>query len=258
MRDPTSRVLTSSKQYERIIGKAGISNNTHVVFYGEAKTRTLDDAAVAFWIFEYLGHDKAHVLNGGLEAWKEAGKRLDRKPARKKPATFKVRINKGRIAKTEEVLKIARGQKRGVQLIDTRTKKEYRGQDIRSMRGGHIPNCTLHVSHIDTFDRKKDPKSGKMVASSYLSPDRVGGFYKKLDRNKRTIAYCQTGSRSTLTYMELRLLGFKNPANYDDSWVIYGSNEGFPVDSEQYMNLARIKKLEDKIKKLEKQLQKKK
>lgn len=258
LRDPTSRVFTSARRYERLLGKAGIGNNTHVILYGGQKSKTLNDAAVGFWLLEYLGHDKVHVLNGGLEAWKQERKKLVRKPSRKKPTTFKARVIKSRIATTEEILQIARGQKKGVQLIDSRTKKEYAGTDIRSLKGGRIPNCTLQVSHVDTYDQKKDPKTGKNVATSFLSPERMSNIYKKLNNNKRTIAYCQTGTRSTLTYMELRLLGYKNPANYDDSWVIYGSNARFPVAGEQNINLARIKKLEDKIKKLEKQLQKKK
>ena len=252
LRDPTSRVFTSKAKYESLLGKAGIGNNTHVVFYGDIKSKSLDDASVAFWIFEYLGHtDKAHVLNGGLEAWTKAGKKLSPEPTIKPAATFKVRYVKSRLANTDEVLKIARIQINGVQLIDSRTKKEYEGEDIRAVRGGRIPNCTLNVSHNDTYDTVKDPKTGKDTSNGILSPDKVAKAYASLNKNKRTIAYCQTGSRSTLTYMELRLLGFKDPANYDDSWIIYGANEKFPVEEEQRIDFSRIDKLEKKIKELE-------
>ncbi len=254
LRDPTSRIFTSTSKYESLLGKAGIGNNTHVVFYGDLKSKAMDDANVAFWIFEYLGHDKAHVLNGGLEAWTKAGKKLDTRPAIKQPATFKARPVKNRLSTTEEVLKIARGQVKGVQLIDSRTKKEYLGEDIRAIRGGRIPNCTLNVPHEETYDTVKDPATGKDKATSFLSPDKVAKAYASLDKNKRAIAYCQTGSRSALSYMEMRLLGFKDPANYDDSWIIYGANERFPVESEQRIDFSRIKKLEDEVKKLKEQL----
>ncbi len=252
LRDATSRVFSSASKYESLLGKAGISNNTHVLFYGDMKSKAMDDANVAFWIFEYLGHaDKAHVMNGGLEAWTKDGRKLSTEPTIKPPATYKVKFVKSRIATTDEVLKIARNQMKGVQLIDSRTKKEYEGEDIRGLRGGRIPNCTLNVSHNDTYDTEKDPATGKDKATGYLSPDKVAKAYASLDKNKRTIAYCQTGSRSTLTYMELRLLGFKDPANYDDSWIIYSANDRFPVTEEQRIDFSRIKKLEDKIKELE-------
>ena len=68
LRDPTSRIFKDPKRYEAFLGKAGIGNDTHVVFYGEHKvTDTFKDATVAFWLLEYLGHTKAHVLNGGLD-----------------------------------------------------------------------------------------------------------------------------------------------------------------------------------------------
>jgi thiosulfate/3-mercaptopyruvate sulfurtransferase len=257
LRDATSRVFTSASKYDNLIGKAGIGNNTHVVFYGELKSKSLDDASVAFWIFEYLGHtDKAHVLNGGLEAWKKSDRKLATEPTIKPAATFKTNIVKKRIATTEEILAIARGQQKGVQLIDSRNKKEYAGEDIRSIRGGRIPNCTLNVPHEDTYEQTKDPATGKDKSTGVLSYERVAKAYDKLDKNKRTIAYCQTGSRSTLTYMEMRMLGFKDPANYDDSWIIYGANEKFPAEEEQRIDFSRIKSLEDDVKKLKEQLKK--
>jgi thiosulfate/3-mercaptopyruvate sulfurtransferase len=257
LRDATSRVFTSTSKYESLLGKAGIGNNTHVVFYGELKSKTMDDSSVAFWLFEYLGHtDRAHVLNGGLEAWKKGNKKLDTQPVIKPAATYKVNFAKNRIATTEEILKIARGQAKGIQLIDSRNKKEYAGEDIRSVRGGRIPNCTLNVPHEDTYDQEKDPATGKDKSTGVLSYERVAKAYEKLDKGKRTIAYCQTGSRSTLTYLEMRMLGFKDPSNYDDSWIIYGANEKFPAEEEQRIDFSRIKTLEDEVKKLKEQLKK--
>jgi thiosulfate/3-mercaptopyruvate sulfurtransferase len=257
LRDATSRVFTSAAKYDSLLGKAGIGNNTHVVFYGELKSKSMDDSSVAFWLFEYLGHtDKAHVLNGGLEAWKKGNRKLETQPTIKPAATFKTNIMKSRIATTEEILKIARGQVKGVQLIDSRNKKEYAGEDIRSVRGGRIPNCTLNVPHEDTYDQEKDPATGKDKSTGVLSYERVAKAYEKLDKGKRSIAYCQTGSRSTLTYLEMRMLGFKDPSNYDDSWIIYGANEKFPAEEEQLIDFSRIKTLEDEVKKLKEQLKK--
>jgi len=255
LRDPTSRVFTSAAKYEHLLGKAGIGNAMQVVFYGDLKSKAMDDATVAFWVFEYLGHtNKAHVLNGGLEAWTKGGKKLDTNPTVKPAATFKVNFAKNRIATTEEVLKIARGQEKGVQLIDSRTKKEYEGEDIRSVKGGRIPNCLLNVPHEDTYDTVKDPATGKDKSTGVLSSDKVTKAYDTLDRNKRTIAYCQTGSRSTLAYLEMRLLGFKDPSNYDDSWIIWGAQDKFPIENEQRIDFSRIKKLEDEVKKLKEEL----
>jgi 3-mercaptopyruvate sulfurtransferase SseA len=111
------------------------------------------------------------------------------------------------------------------------------------------------IPHKDTFEKSKDAATGKMVDNGFLTYKTVAKFYEGLDPNQRAIAYCQTGTRSTLTYLELRLLGFKSPANYDDSWTVWGNSyKDFPVEGEQWMNFARIRKLEKKLKKLEEQV----
>ncbi len=266
LRDPTSRVWRDVSKYEKLFSKVGISNDTHVVFYyGDLKD--LPDATVGFWVMEYLGHDKVHVLNGGIEAWRKAGYRLTKEITKPKPATFKVKkIRNSIYAETSEILDIALGKKKGVQLIDSRTHKEFIGKDCRALRCGHVPNVTINVSHLDTLPKKKDPKTGKPKPIPVLDPDVVSKAFAKLDKNKRTIAYCQTGTRSTLTYFQLRLLGFKDPANWDESWRVWGSAlENFPIEAPngpQYYNFAKVnktlKKLKKKVEKLEKQLKGKK
>lgn len=258
LRDNTARVFKDVKKYESIFGKSGIGNDTHVVFYGEhKKTDTFKDVSVSFWVMEYLGHDKAHVLNGGIDAWQKAGKRLTNEPSMKPEKKFAAKVVASRIATTDEVLQIAEGKKKGVTLIDARTEKEHAGEDIRALRGGYVPNTTANIPHKTTMDQDKDPKTGKDVDNGYLSPDKVAGFYKDFDKGKRAVAYCQTGTRSTLTYLELRLLGFTDPANWDESWVVWGSNLKYPVADEQWMNFERLKKVEDGLKKVEDALPKK-
>ncbi len=254
LRDSTSRIFRDISKYENLLGKVGIGNDTHVVFY-YGDMGTITSATVAFWVLEYLGHDKVHVLNGGLDAWRKAGNRLDAKPAMREPKTFKANVVASRYGSTDEVLQIANGDLSGVQLLDSRTTKEHAGVDIRAIRGGHVPNTTLNVSHKDTLAQEKDPKSGKMVPVAYFDPDIVSAKFASLERNKRTLGYCQTGTRSTMTYLQLRLLGFEDPANWDESWRVYGSQLSYPVDGEQWYNFAsvnnKIKALEAKVKTLE-------
>jgi len=256
LRDKTSRAFRDASKYEKLFGKVGIGNDTHVVIYGEhVKSDTMKDTTVAFWILEYLGHDKVHVLNGGIDAWINAGYALDNKPTILAAKTFKANVVNSRYATTDEILEIATGAKKNVQLIDARTKDENKGADQRALRAGYVPNTTVNISHKDTFDQSEDLESGKMKDNGFLSYDRVASFYKDLDLNKRTVGYCQTGTRSTLTYLELRLLGFKDPANWDESWRVYGSHyKDFPVAGEQFFDFNRVKKAEKKIKKLEEKL----
>ena len=256
LRDPTARVFQDVGKYESLLGKVGIGNNTNVVFYYDG-LKTITDATVGFWVLEYLGHDKVYILNGGLDAWRKDGNRLDKKPVKKPAQTFKANVVANRLATTAEILQIAGGN--GTQLVDSRTKNEFVGKDARAVQNGHVPTA-VNVSHLDTLVKVKDKKTGKMKATGYISPESVAKYFGRFDTGRRIVAYCQTGTRSTLTYLELRLMGFVDPANWDDSWRVYGSDlhAGNPIDAPngvQYYNFAKvnksIKKLNKKVKALE-------
>ena len=98
------------------------------------------------------------------------------------------------------MLKIAKGEAKNSQLMDSRTPGEYAGTDIRAKRGGRIPHCDLNVSHVETFDKKTG-----MIKSA----DELEKLFGKLDKNKRVIPYCQTGTRSTLTYLHIEVDGIQ-------------------------------------------------
>ncbi len=228
MRDTTIRVKKTGA-LEKLLGEAGVSMDKPVVVYADAKLVT--GSSVAFWILEYLGHNNVHFLNGGIEEWNSTGKPLEKNPTKLPAVTFKANVVKSRIATSDEMVKIAKAEIKDVNVIDSRSEKEHKGDDIRSLRGGHIPNTTLNVSHADTYH---------VETGELFSMDSLEVLFGKIDKSKRTIAYCQTGTRSTLIYLELRLMGFKDAANYDDSWIIYGSNVDYPVANENWYDFVKV------------------
>ncbi len=242
LRDATHRAK-KPEDLEKLLGSAGVSMDKHVVVYADAKLIT--GASVAFWALEQLGHNKVHLLNGGIEAWRDAGKPLDQTEKKLPPAVFKTNVIESRAASTEEVVKIAKGEIRDVIVIDSRTEKEHEGSDIRALRGGYIPNTTINVSHIKTYD----VQSGKIHTMDDLET-----LLGKLDKSKRTIAYCQTGTRSTLIYLELRLMGFRDPSNYDDSWIVYGSNVNYPVANENWYDFMKANEAIKAVEELKKEI----
>lgn len=214
-----STVFKDTKKYEEILGRAGIGNNRTIVVYGD--TPRITNTTIGFWILEYLGQKDVRFLNGGLAAWEAAGKSLDSSETKLPVAAYKADIRANRIATTEEVEKIATGRIKDAQLVDSRTPAEYKGEDVRTKRGGHIQSCTFNASHSESYDKK---------TGMIRSMDELVKLYGTLDRNKRVIPYCQTGTRSTLTYLVFRLMGFSDPANYDESWLIWGNSESLPIE----------------------------
>jgi len=63
---------------EALLGAGGISRDCSVVVYDEGDGH---DAALLFWILEFLGQREAGVLNGGFAAWKQSKYMVNSDPA---------------------------------------------------------------------------------------------------------------------------------------------------------------------------------
>jgi len=247
LRDPTHRAYTMVPAIERTLSDAGIGDDRHIIVYGNAADSFYN--TVTFWILEYLGCNSSelkctvHYLDGGIEHWLSGGGTLETAVNTLPPAQFKARVIVSRLATTREVLDIAQGRGKAV-LIDARTDDEYHGLDIRALRGGHIPGA-VNIK----VQKNYDAKTYRMLSLMDLKT-----LYKDIPVAERTIAYCQTGTRASYTYLVLRLLGYENAANYDDSWMVYGSNVNYPADEEQWFNFIEVNQTAKDVKELQKQL----
>ena len=255
LRDVNARILPVNK-LEKILGDVGITREHEIIVYG-AKGDTGPD--VVFWILEYLGAEKAKVYHGGYDDWTAAKSPITNE-ARKLPAAkFTAKVRADVLATTDYVKKNLKNKE--VQFIDSRTTKEHSGDDIRSLRGGHI--AAVNQSSIPYESAWKDPEASTKLAEKKVD-NRDGmalkdmaalkELYKGVDPKKEVVAYCQTGTRSTQTYAVLREMGYQKVRNYDDSWVVWGSDGALPVNNESYYDFVKANAAIKQIEALEKRL----
>lgn len=256
LRDVDARILPV-KKLEKILGEAGIKRENEIIVYG-AKGDT--GPTVVFWILEYLGVEKAKVYMGGMDDWTKAKQHLTNEVRKLPAAQFAAKLRPEVLATTEFVKKNL--QNKQVQFLDSRTAKESAGDDIRALRGGHIA-AVNHVN-IPYESAWVDPEAAKKLADKKVQ-DREGmalkdtagikELYKTFDPKKEVVAYCQTGTRSTYAYAVLREMGYQKVRNYDDSWIVYGSDLSLPVANTSYYDFvkanAALKRLEVLEKKVE-------
>ncbi len=255
LRDVNARILPV-KKLEKILGEAGLTLGNEIIVYG-AKGDTGPD--VVFWILEYLGAEKVKVYHGGIDDWTAAKHPLTNE-ARKLPvAQFTAKVRADVMATTDYVKKNL--QNKEIQFIDTRTVKEYEGDDIRALRGGYIP-AVNHVN-IPYEQAWKDPETAKKLAAKTVT-DRDGmalkdtaalkELYKGVDPNKEVVVICQSGTRSTQTYAVLREAGYKKVRNYDDSWIVWGSNLDLPASNVSHYDFVKVNAALGRLDALEKQM----
>ncbi|MBC5636887.1 sulfurtransferase [Ornithinibacillus sp. BX22] len=191
------------------LGKNGIDQDTTVVVYDKGN----DMFAPRFWwLLHYLGHQDVYVLDGGFEAWVQAGQ----------PVTADIPVKKQKIfipnVRPDQVVDIAfvRGIKDNKQavLIDSRSEDRYLGKtEPLYQKAGHIPGAKNYF-WMDVLDENGNWKNRQSLEKQFA----------KLDKNKEIIVSCGSGVSATPNIMALKMAGFKHvklyPGSYSD-WISY-------------------------------------
>ncbi len=239
LRDVDARILPV-KKLEDILGGAGITRDQEIIVYGNKGNTNM---SVPFWILEYLGAEKVKAYWGGIDDWKAAKQPMTAEEKKLPPAKFVAKVKADRLATTDYVK--ANLKTPNVQILDARTPREFSGDDIRAVRGGHIPGAILIPYEQNWVDPETEKKLAEKTVTNRdgMAPKdatALKDLYKALDPKKEVVAYCQTGTRSTLTYLALRSLGFEKIRNYDDSWIVWGSRPDLPVESASYYDFVKV------------------
>lgn len=194
----------------------GVTTEKEVVVYEENSGVR---AARGLWFLEYFGLPNAHVLDGGMRAWRDGGFPVSTEPVSPKPSQFKISERTELLATANDVLQSL--DKRDVAIIDTRSDDEYMGRNIRAARGGAVPGA-IHIEWTQNLD-----PSGryKPVAELKAMYEKVG-----ITPDREAIPYCQGGYRSAHTYLALRLCGFPKIRNYLGSWGEWGNRLDLPIE----------------------------
>jgi len=240
LREPNTEDYIPVAKIEQILGEAGIDPTREIVLYG-AKAHT--SPYFGYVTVRYLGGSAARVYHGGIDDWKAAGKPIATDPVKRPPVSFRAQVNPEVIVSTREV--VARLGAPGVQIVDARTEKEFNGEDIRALRGGRIPgavNIPYETNWVDPDTPRKLQRrqvAGKDGMSLKVAQD-LHALYARLDPEKETIVYCQSGVRAAETATVLQSLGFRNVKVYDSSWLGYGNTFDAPAENVSYFNVGRV------------------
>ena len=257
LRNENTEDYLPTADIEKALGAAGIDPAREIIVYGN---RGLPSVYFGQLTLRYFGAANARVFHDGIDAWRAAGLAVSTTASRPKPVALKLTPQPGVTVETKEV--VAALKRSDVQLLDVRTVKEFRGEDVRAIRGGHIPgaiNIPFEQNWVDPDTRGKLARGLVKDSSgmSLKSREELAKLYAKLDPAKEIIVYCQSGNRASPTAAVLAELGFKNVKVYDSSWLGYSSWLTAPAEDEVWTNfgslLSAIKGLENRFGELERQ-----
>ena len=258
LRDDNTEDFIATGRIEKILGAAGLDPNHEIIVYGSRGTW---HPYFGLYTMQYFGGGNTRVYHEGIEGWTAAGRAINTEAAKLPPVALKLKVNPAVTVTTGEM--VARLNQPDLQIVDARTPKEFSGEDIRAIRGGHIPgavNIPYEQNWIDPVTPFKLAR--KQVADNAgMSLKPVGDLkklYAGLDPDKETIVYCQSGARASETAGVLQQLGFRNVRVYDSSWLGYGNTLDAPANNVTFFNVgllnSRMSAMQNRIEQLEKEL----
>jgi thiosulfate/3-mercaptopyruvate sulfurtransferase len=226
LQDPVKRDFVDKAGFEQLMSKAGIANDTTVVFYGDKNNWY---ACYTFWLFKYYGHADCRVMNGGRAKWEAEGRPYTREIPSYPATTYTAQEPDPRIrAFRDDVMAIITSGSGA--LVDVRSPQEYTGEVIHMI--GYPQEGAQRAGHIKGA---KNIPWGKAANpdGTFKSAEELRQLYESegITPDKNVIAYCRIGERSSHTWFVLTyLLGYPDVRNYDGSWTEWGSMVNVPIE----------------------------
>ncbi len=214
-------------QFQKLMGRLAITPETTVVAYDDNRGVY---AARLFFLMRLYGHsvDRLKILNGGINAWRDAGLPVSNKaPAVQASTPYPAeRTYNDFLASWQEVYReVVQAQHPDTVLLDVRREVEYTGEAVRLVRGGHIPGAVnLDLAALVSVDE----------AGRWKSPDALRTLFEKrhITPERPVIIYCHSGDRSAHAFVIMKyVLGFHDVKIYEKAWEEWAVRQALPVVS---------------------------
>ncbi|MBD3380304.1 MAG: thiosulfate sulfurtransferase [Candidatus Omnitrophica bacterium] len=234
----------SPEELEKALGEAGIASDTTVILYGRFSSPKNDDPfpgssaghLAAFrcaFIMMYAGVRDIRILNGGMQAWEDAGfvtatEEHAVKPAgpfgRKIPALPEIASD---LPEAREILADPEAN-----LISVRSRREFTGEVSGYNyieKKGRIPGAVFGACGSDAYHME-----------NYRNPDHtareygeVAGMWEKsgITPDKRNSFYCGTGWRGSEAFFNAWFMGWPRISVFDGGWFEWSGDPENPVET---------------------------
>lgn len=184
----------------------GVSADTQVVAYDDAGGAF---AARLWWLCRWLGHDAVAVLDGGIQAWAEAGLALSREPVVPAAGDFAPKIRPALTAAAGEIQRDLSAQ--AILLLDARAPARFRGEaEPIDPVAGHVPGAVNrpHTDNLDGEGRFADPDTLRADYSGLLDG------YGPHD----VVVMCGSGVTACHNILAMHRAGLTDARLYPGSW----------------------------------------
>ncbi|MGH4123691.1 MAG: sulfurtransferase [Clostridium sp.] len=210
-------VLSDDKLSEKL-SAIGVDKTKTVVIYCDNKNGWGEDGRFV-WMLKMAGIENAKMLNGGFNFWESSKYEVSKEVTAPVASSFKIENpNKAMTINTEE-LKAKLGK---VKILDSREKDEYAGAvKFVEARGGHLPGA-INLTFNSLFKEDKTFKSAEEIQAIFKAAG--------LNKEDEIVTYCTAGIRSAHLALALKMMGYNNVKNYDESYYTWAKDVDLKVE----------------------------
>lgn len=214
---PLPHTLLKPEAFAAAVSSMGITNDDTIVVYDGPGIAT---SPRVWWMFRTYGAKIVHILDGGFDNWKNAGRPVTDEVTKIAPSAFVPNFDAGKVASFAEMRTIVESKSR--QIADARSAGRFKGVDPEpreGLRSGHMPGA-------------RNVPSSSLADNGYLKD--INGLRKVLDDagvdlSRPVVTSCGSGITAAVITLALESVGHKDNILYDGSWTEWGGNKDTPI-----------------------------
>lgn len=205
--------LPAPSTMTHLFSKWGINENTQVVAYDDARGVF---ASRLWWMLQYMGHEAAAVMNGGVQNWVEAGFPTALGHQQNKTALFTGEPRQDRLVIIDQVSDMPL-------LIDSREPKRYAGiEEPIDSRAGHIPGA------VNYYYANNYGEDGRFLTVDQLQ-NKLSALFERTEPADSTF-YCGSGVSACVNLLAVAYAGLGDARLYVGSWSEWSQDTNRPAE----------------------------
>jgi len=215
-------MLPAPHAFSSAMRKLGIGDGQTIVVYDDFGFYS---APRVWWTLRTMGAESVYVLDGGFPKWRAENRPVTDDETRKLQSHFSSRLNHGAVADLAQMRSTIASSSR--QVVDARSSDRFAGtapEPRAGLRAGHMPGAhNLPFTHLIN-------ESGV-----FRSREELAQLFQEagVDPQKPVTTTCGSGVTAAILTLALTILGARDLALYDGSWVEWGGRDDTDVISEE-------------------------